>query len=84
MFKSDNWISFGFKPKKKDIKTIIDDLNDIEYLQTLENEDVETTVVLDGRKVRLGFESDKFEVLDYKYNDGYQKHNENIELIESL
>jgi hypothetical protein len=32
----------------------------------------------------LGFESEEFELFEYSDHDGYQKHNENIELIDSL
>ena len=39
-------------------------MNQIEYLESLDDlENIRSTVVLDGRKVRLGFESDEFEPL---------------------
>lgn len=54
MFKTDSWASFGIKPRAKDLKSVIEDLNQMEYLKNLYEYD--STVVLDGRKVRLGFE----------------------------
>ena len=32
MFEKESWISLGFKPKAKDLKTFIEDLNSIDYL----------------------------------------------------
>jgi len=32
MFKSTSWLSIGLKPKAKDLKTVIDDLKQMEYL----------------------------------------------------
>lgn len=66
MFESDSWISIGFKPKAKDLKTIIEDLETMDYLHNIE--DYETSVVLDGRKVRIGFEGDKLDPFQDKYS----------------
>lgn len=32
MFEEDNWVSFGIKPKAKDLKSVLEDLNSMEYL----------------------------------------------------
>lgn len=65
MFDTKRWISIGFKPKAKDLKTVIEDLNTMEYLKDME--DYETTIVLDGRKVRLGFEGNNIDPFWDKY-----------------
>ncbi len=50
-----SWVSIGLKPKQKDLKTFIEDLNSFEYLQQLKDElSYDTSIVLDGKKVRLG------------------------------
>ena len=64
-FKEPNWISVGFKPKAKDLKTIIEDLNRMDYI--LDHEEYEKNVVLDGRKVRIGFTGDKCDPFNDKY-----------------
>lgn len=64
MFTKRGWFSFGFKPKAKDLKTFIEDLNQVEYLHTLEQEGIRSNVVLDGRKVRIGLESNEFDPLN--------------------
>lgn len=62
MFKEDNWVSIGIKPRAKDLKSVIEDFNSMEYLQTIQStESYIPTVVLDGRKVRLGFEGEKLD-----------------------
>ena len=55
MFKENNWMSIGIKPRAKDLKSVIEDFEQMEYLKTLD--DMEATVVLDGKKLRIGFES---------------------------
>ncbi len=74
------WFSFGFKPLKKDLKTFIEDLNSFEYLNNMN--DVRSTVVLDGRKVRLGFESESFDPL--RKDKESQMADANRELIMGL
>jgi hypothetical protein len=32
MFSEKNWVSIGIKPKAKDLKSVIEDLNQMEYL----------------------------------------------------
>jgi hypothetical protein len=51
-----SWISIGFKSKAKDLKSVIEDLNQMEYLKTIRDE-YNPTIALDGMKVRLGFEA---------------------------
>ncbi len=53
-FNYNYWISFALKPKAKDLKTIVEDLNSMEFLFKLS--DYRATIVLDGKKVRIGFE----------------------------
>ena len=53
MFDDENWISFGLKPRAKDLKTVVEDLQNMEYLKNIPN--INTNVVLDGRQVRIGF-----------------------------
>jgi len=60
-------MSFGLKPKAKDLKSVIEDLRSMEYLNTLDN--YESTVVLDGRKVRIGFEGDKIDPFYKTYEE---------------
>jgi len=67
MFKSSSWVSIGFKPKAKDLKTVIEDLNTMEYLKSMD--DYETTIVLDGRKVRMGFEGEAADPFETKYSE---------------
>jgi hypothetical protein len=55
-----SWISIGFKSKAKDLKSVIEDLNQMEYLKTIQ-EELHPTIALDGMKVRLGFESKSFD-----------------------
>lgn len=77
MFKESSWASVGLKPKAKDLKSVIEDLSQMEYLQNIE--DYQTNIVLDGRKVRIGFESQK---LDYLYNKHYETEQALIQLGE--
>ncbi len=58
-FESDSWMSVSFTPKAKDIKTFIDDLNQMGYLKTLT--DYNITCVIDGKKARLGFGGQKLD-----------------------
>jgi hypothetical protein len=55
MFSIPNWVSIGLKPKAKDLKSVVEDLQQMEYLYNIEGYD--TNIVLDGRKVRIGFSS---------------------------
>lgn len=75
MFKNDDWISFGLKPRAKDLKTVVEDLQSMEYLNNMS--EIETNVVLDGNKVRIGFSGDD---LDPFYND-YEEQGEFLEKI---
>ncbi len=67
MFSEKNWVSIGIKPKAKDLKSVIEDLNQMEYLQNLE--DYQSTIVLDGRKVRLGFEGSGLDPFSKNYSE---------------
>ena len=67
MFKSKSWFSIGIKPKAKDIKSFMDDLNQIEYLRLMQ--EIDMTIVLDSRTVRLGFESPAFDPFGYGADD---------------
>lgn len=70
MFKTRGWFSLGIKPKAKDLKTFIDDLSQIDYLASLdESSSVRSTVVLDGSKVRLGFDSNDLDPLNDEGGD---------------
>ena len=70
MFRTKSWLSVGLKPKAKDLKTVIDDFKQMEYLTMLESqESIKSTIVLDGRKVRLGFEGPSLDQLQTKYTD---------------
>lgn len=55
MFEDDNWISIGIKPRAKDLKSVLDDLEQMEYLKNLD--EYEPSIVLDGKKVRIGSQS---------------------------
>lgn len=52
----------------------------MDYLRNNEDEDLDFTVVLDGRKVRIGCESDTFDPL--KEDD--EANEQNIEILNSL
>ena len=77
-FSGKSWFSLGFKPKAKDLKTFIDDLSQFEYLR--ENENYEISIVLDGRKVRIGCGDDEFDPL----NKNDEANEKNIKIFESL
>lgn len=78
LFKTKSWLSIGLKPKAKDLKTVIDDLKQMEYLQQIYNQEyITNTIVLDGRKVRLGFEGSALDVM-------MTKHADNAKLIKSI
>jgi hypothetical protein len=68
MFEENHWVSFGIKPKAKDLKSVIEDLNRMEFLKNIE--DYESSIALDGRKVRIGFIGDK---LDPFYEKFYEQ-----------
>lgn len=55
MFSEENWISIGIKPKAKDLKSVLEDLEQLDYLKNLS--DYTPSVVLDGKKVRIGAQS---------------------------
>lgn len=67
MFQSDQWVSIGIKPRAKDLKSVIEDLNQMEYLKTID--EYQPTIVLDGKKVRIGFESDKLDPFSTTYSE---------------
>ncbi|TNV74811.1 hypothetical protein FGO68_gene9904 [Halteria grandinella] len=83
------WVSFGFKPKAKDLKTFLEDLYEFDYFDTLEDElEISHSIVLDGRKVRIGLESKIFNIfheecpLMNKGKHGYNDYEEDfVELI---
>lgn len=60
-------MSIGIKPKAKDLKSIIEDLNAMEYLQSLE--DLSANIVLDGKKVRIGVIGNKLDPFSSTYAD---------------
>lgn len=65
-----NWVSFGFKPKSKDLKTFVEDLENMQYFET--NDELTTSIVLDGNKVRIGMQGasmDPFQDLYSKQAD---------------
>jgi hypothetical protein len=35
MFEETQWVSFGIKPKAKDLKSVVEDLSGLEYLKNL-------------------------------------------------
>ena len=76
MFKSKSWLSIGLKPKAKDLKTVIDDLKQMEYLVS-NTDGAVNTIVLDGRKVRIGFEGKDIDYL-------MTKQAEKAQLIKSM
>jgi hypothetical protein len=76
MFQSKSWFSIGIKPKAKDIKSFIDDLNQIEYLRLMQ--EIDTTIVLDSRKVRLGFESPAFDPLSEAADESTESPNRQL------
>lgn len=51
-----SWFSIGMRPKAKDLKSVIEDLNRMEYLKTIA-EEMNPSITLDGKRVRIGFES---------------------------
>jgi hypothetical protein len=51
---SDTWISIGLKPKQKDLKTFVEDLMQFEFFETLKDEEYESSIIMDGKNVRLG------------------------------
>ena len=53
MFTDDNWVSIGIKPRAKDIKSVIEDIQEMEYIKSVEDE-YSPSVVVDGKKVRIG------------------------------
>lgn len=55
------------KPKAKDLKTIVEDLNSMEYLFKIEG--YNSTIVLDGKKVRIGFEGTNIDPFETEYKD---------------
>lgn len=70
MFQTKSWASFGFKPKSKDLKTVIDELHQLEYLiQVADTEYLTPSIVLDGRKVRVGLEGGKIDPFEDQYSD---------------
>ena len=66
MFSYSSWVSIGLKPKAKDLKSVVEDLQQMEYLN---NVDYETNIVLDGRKVRIGFAGNELDYLSDKHAD---------------
>lgn len=66
-FNSDCWMSIGFTPMAKDIKTFIDDLNHMGYLNSMQ--DYSTTAVIDGNKARLGFSGAKLDPFKNDYSE---------------
>ena len=67
MFQSNSWASIALKPRAKDLKSVIEDLTQMEYLNNIE--EYETSIVLDGRKVRIGFSSWKLDYLSNKHQE---------------
>jgi hypothetical protein len=68
MFSEDNWVSIGIKPRAKDLKSVIEDIEEMEYMKSLD-EDYTTSIVVDGKKVRIGLES-------YKLDPFYETYEE--------
>ena len=54
-FNYDPFISIGFKPKAKDLKTFIEDIRECEFVQYLEREG-KVSLLLDGKQVRFGYQ----------------------------
>lgn len=74
-FDENQWVSFGIKPKAKDLKSVVEDLNRMEFLKNIES--YTSSIALDGRKVRIGFESEKLDPF-------YEKYAEQGEALKSL
>eukprot|EP00347_Sterkiella_histriomuscorum_P015597 403356425 len=55
MFEEQNWFSIGIKPRAKDLKSVLEDLEQMDYLKNLS--DYSPSIVLDGKKVRIGAQS---------------------------
>lgn len=80
MFNSseNSWVSFGIKPKAKDLKSVLEDLKSMDYLLNIEEqEELSPTIVLDGRKVRIGFEGEKLD----PFSDVYASEGELLDEI---
>ena len=71
-----SWFSIGLRPKAKDLKSVIEDLNQMEYLKTIA-EELSPTIALDGKKVRIGFESKKMDPFEEKL----KKQAEELDLL---
>ena len=78
MFDEPHWVSFGIKPKAKDLKSVIDDLNRMEFLKNVE--DYESSIALDGRKVRIGFTGDKLD----PFYDEYEEQGEFLKALAEI
>lgn len=78
MFDDENWLSFGFKPRAKDIKTVVEDLKNMGYLKN--HPSISTNVVLDGRKVRIGFSGSDLHL----FQDEYEEEGEFLENLAIL
>ncbi|CDW71188.1 UNKNOWN [Stylonychia lemnae] len=79
MFEEDSWVSIGLKPKAKDLKSVIEDIEEMEYIKSLE-EDYCPSIVVDGKKVRIGLESDKLD----PFYDTYCEEGEQLERISQV
>lgn len=79
------WFSIGFKPKSKDLKTFLEDLYEFDYFDGLDDEDIENSIVLDGRKVRIGLCSYKFDIFDEEctfYNTKSNRDRDEADFLE--
>ena len=76
MFTDDNWVSIGIKPRAKDIKSVIEDIQEMEYIKSVEDE-YSPSVVVDGKKVRIGLQS-------YELDPFYETYQEEGEYLTNL
>lgn len=63
------WVSIGFTPKAKDPAVMMSDLLAMDYLKGTIEGVTKTSIVTDGKKVRMGFQGEFLEPFRDQYAD---------------